>query len=117
VDSVVFENDVIGTELPKVLIQATSKFQKTLQRLTTDEYGDLLYRGDDANDEQSKKVKDQGRLLTHYLGRLSNEHEGASRGEERVVVAEIGVQTEVELLEGMQDFLLMNLQTGAQRRV
>jgi hypothetical protein len=47
------DSDIVQTELPKILIRATSRFKRSLGNLKTDEYGDLIIKPNDANDMSS----------------------------------------------------------------
>ena len=50
------DSQIAQTELPKILLRVASAFRTSLKKLKQDEYGDLILKPKDGNDENSQKV-------------------------------------------------------------
>lgn len=69
------DSQLASVELPKILFRATDKFQRSLEFLPKDEYGDFVLKNiaEGENDEGTKKVIERGEKLREWIDYLQRD--------------------------------------------
>jgi len=90
------EDDVFETEIPKRLLEASEHFQKMIQRLPKDEFGDFIYHGEDHQDQPSQRLKNFGSRFQALVNRLKMERQQLQEEREKhhVTTADRKLQTD-----------------------
>eukprot|EP00347_Sterkiella_histriomuscorum_P014314 403361347 len=72
-DMMLNDTQIAKVELPKILLKATDKFQKSLIELPKDEYGDYILHNNDTTDENTTRVYKRGQHLKQWIDQTLKE--------------------------------------------
>ena len=64
------DSAIAQVELPKILMRKADQFRRSLASLQRDQYGDLILKSTDGDDEITQNVMKQGKNLQSWIGQM-----------------------------------------------